>query len=515
MSFYDYIVKRIPFFAFFVLTLIPRTTSGQSNILDTELTFREGIVKTGNALDIISHQTGYYFTYDSKIIDTERKVTLTFNSVKLSAILDNILRNDSLRYSTISKYIIIYRTSPSTKKTPESEDWDVRLISGMISDYESGEPLPYATIGIASKGKGTVTNNNGEFGLKITRDCLDDSLSVSYVGYFNRKIPVRQALENNFTIRMIREYISIPEIIIRNQAPQEIMRKAYEAISKNYGNSPASMMAFYREAVMKKQTLQTYSEAILQIYKSAYTSTFFRDQIKILKSRKLENIGLKDTLTIRLKAGLSSTLELDGIKNLFEFLVPENFYQYNYRMIDIVTIDDESAYVIEFSQKSGIDYPLFKGELYINLNDFGIFEAKLELNPELIQKTRGNFVSNNARGYSTWPVSIKYTVGYRKINGRYFLNHVRGDLEFNAKKKRRIFSIPFDVFFEIAITDINLENVTRFDREELAPIYSVFARTITDYDPDFWGDQDFLKPEDNLLQELKNMKVKLQQFEKK
>ena len=109
MSFYDYIVKRIPFFAFFVLTLIPRTTSGQSNILDTELTFREGIVKTGNALDIISHQTGYYFTYDSKIIDTERKVTLTFNSVKLSAILDNILRNDSLRYSTISKYIIIYR----------------------------------------------------------------------------------------------------------------------------------------------------------------------------------------------------------------------------------------------------------------------------------------------------------------------------------------------------------------------------------------------------------------------
>ncbi len=514
LSLYDYIIEKISFFAFLVLILIPHSASGQSKILEAELTFREGIVKTGNALDIISHKTGYYFTYDSKIIDAERKVDLTYNSVKLSVILDDILENDSLRYSTISKYIIIYRISPSAKNTPGTEDWDVRQISGMITDYESGEPLPYATIGIASKGRGTVTNNNGEFGLKITRDCLDDSLSVSYLGYFNRKIPVRQALENNFTIRMMREYISIPEIIIRNQAPQEILRKAFEAISVNYGNSPSSMMAFYREAVLKKQTLQTYSEAVLQIYKSAYTGTFFRDQIKIIKSRKLENTGLKDTLTVRLKAGLSSSLELDGVRNVFEFLQPENYDQYNYRMTDIVTIDNESAYVIEFSQKPWIEYPLFRGELYININDFGIFEAQLELNPEMIQKTRENFISNNARGYSTWPVSIKYTVSYRKINKRYFLNHVRGDLEFNAKKRRRIFSIPFDVFFELAVTDVNLENVTRFEREELAPIYSVFSRTITKYDPGFWGDQDFLKPEDNLLQELKNMKVKLQQFEK-
>ena len=68
------------------------------------------------------------------------------------------------------------------------------------------------------------------------------------------------------------------------------------------------------------------------------------------------------------------------------------------------------------------------------------------------------------------------------------------------------------VFFELAITDIDLKNVKRFEREELAPIHSVFSKTITNYDPDFWGNQDFLRPEDNLLQALKNMKVKLQEF---
>jgi hypothetical protein len=64
----------------------------------------------------------------------------------------------------------------------------------------------------------------------------------------------------------------------------------------------------------------------------------------------------------------------------------------------------------------------------------------------------------------------------------------------------------------MAVTSITLKDVTRFEKEELAPIHSIFSRTITNYDPVFWENQDFLKPEDNLLQELKNMKVRLQEF---
>lgn len=94
----------------------------------------------------------------------------------------------------------------------------------------------------------------------------------------------------------------------------------------------------------------------------------------------------------------------------------------------------------------------------------------------------------------------------------YFLNHVRGDLLFIVNKKKRLFNSQFNVFFEMAVTEINLNNVTRLEREQLAPIHSVFSKTITDYDSDFWGDQDFLKPEDNLLQAIKNIKVRLQEF---
>jgi hypothetical protein len=272
------------------------------------------------------------------------------------------------------------------------------------------------------------------------------------------------------------------------------------------------MTGFYREGVLKKSQLHTYSEAILQIYKSAYSGSLFADQIKVYKSRKIENTSRTDTLTIRLKAGLSTSLELDGAKNTFDFLTLESMPDYTYRMTDIVTYDDETAYAIDFEQRADVDMPLYKGTIYINTADFGILHADFELNQALLHKMKESFISNSSRGYNTWPISVKYSVSYRKINDRYFLSHVRGDLMFTSDQKKLFFHTQFKVFFELAITDIELNNVTRFEREELAPIHSIFSKTITNYDPQFWGNQDFLRPEDNLLQSLKNMNVKLQEF---
>ncbi len=497
---------------FLVLLLFTHPARCQVSILDSAYTFQEGRIRTGTALNMLSRQTGYYFTYDTKLIDADRKTEFNFTSVKLKIILDSLLQNDSLKYSVINKYIIIYRISPGAVAAGDSAKGVVKSISGIITDSDTGDPLPFATIGIVRTGKGTVTNSMGEFGLKIPQDCINDSLTVSYLGYINRKIPVHSAIGNNFNIKMKREFISIPEIIIKNQAPQEIIRRAYNAVARNYGTTPAIMAAFYREATRKKSLLQIYSEAILRIYKSSYSSTFQNDQVKIIRSRKIENIGSKDTLTVRLRAGLSSCLMLDGAKNTFDFMQPENFSQYDYRMTDIVTIDDESAFVIEFVQKPIVDLALYRGTVYINTLNYAIVQADFEVNPEYISKRKDDFVSYQAKGFTMWPVSIKYFVNYRKIDNRYFLNHVRGDMRFTARQKNRLFNSSFDVFFELAVTDINLRNVNRFDREELAPIHSIFSRTIPNYDPEFWGNQDFLKPEDNLLQALKNMKVKLQEF---
>src|SRR5450759_4922528 len=493
------IFRRFQAIALFIILLLTQETYCQVNILDSTFTFRAGTVKTGKALAIIARQTGFNFTYDSRLIDEEKKTELTFKDVKLEVIIDNIMFNDSLAFSVIDKYIIISREEkPPAQFTDSLSQREVTYVTGLLVDNETLEPLPYATIALKNKGRGTVSNNNGEFGLKITSDLVNDTLSVSYLGYFGREMPVKQALGNNFTISMKREFISMARL----------------AIPHNYGNTPALMTGFYREGVFKKSELQTYSEAILQIYKSAYSGTLYGDQIKVYKSRKIENTDRSDTLTIRLKAGLSTCLDLDGAKNTFDFLTRESMNDYSYRMTDIVTYDDEAAYAIEFEQHENIELPLFKGTIYINTVDYGILNAEFEINPKLIHKMKNSFISSSSHGFDTWPASEKYSVSYRKMSNRYFLNHVRGDLIFTSSQKKKLFHTQFKVFFELAITETELTNVSRFDREELAPIHSIFSKTISNYDPLFWGNQDFLTPEDDLLKALKNMNVKLQEFSK-
>ena len=159
--------------------------------------------------------------------------------------------------------------------------------------------------------------------------------------------------------------------------------------------------------------------------------------MKVFKSRKIENIKRSDTLAVRLKAGLSTCLELDGVKNLFDFLSRESMPDYRYRMTDIVTYDDESAYEIEFEQREDIDLPLYKGVVYINTADFAILNAEFELNQALIHKMKESFIYNSIKGFNTWPVSVKYSVSYRKMNNRYFLSHVRGDLIFCIKAEEK------------------------------------------------------------------------------
>jgi hypothetical protein len=495
------------------LLLLPQIIFCQGNILDSTYTFKEGAVKTVNALSIITKQTGYNFTYDSRLVDDEKRTLFNFKDTKLEVILENILSNDSLNFSVIGNYIIISRPEKALTHNNDSLNKpEINYITGIIVDAETSEPLPFATLGLKNKGKGTVSNSNGEFGLNIAPEEIPDTFIVSYLGYMGREIPIKQALRDELTISMQKEFIPIPGIIIRNQIPQEIISKARLAVHRNYGNTPAHLTGFYREGVLEKKELQNYSEAVLMIYKTPYSGSLLSDQIKIFKSRKIENTDLIDTLSVRLKAGLRTCLQLDGAKNMFDFMASETMDDYRYRMTDIVTYDEDAAFVIEFEQHEDIELPLFKGSVYINTSDFAILHAEFEINPKLIDKVKDSFISSSTRKFNTRPVAVKYIVNYRKINDRYFLSHVRGDLTFISKLKRKLFNTQFNVFFELAITDVSLDNVKRYEREEIAPLHSIFSRTITNYDPAFWGNQDFLRPEDNLLQALKDMNVKLHEF---
>lgn len=495
------------------LLLMTLTLFPQENILERKLKLPDNRYKAVRALNEVSRITGFVFTYDTRILNPDRSVTLPPFEIPLCQILDSVTGDRSIRYSIVGKHVILFReTAPETDSSGVVIEEKPLILSGRVTDIETGEPLQYATIGISHRGKGTVTNNNGDFILKVTEACLVDTLSVSYVGYLNRFIPVRSLPGNEMIISMERDFIPIPEIIIRAQNPQYIIRKTVASIASNYGTTPALLTGFYREGVYRKKELQVYSEAVLQIWKSPYARSLLNDQVKVLRSRKIENIDVKDTLAVRLKAGLSSSIALDGMKQLYDFIDPESFNLYYYHLTDIVTVDGESAFVISFEQKEWVEDALLKGDLYINVDDNALVLAEFEINPLYIDRTTETYVSRLPRRFSMKPEYVRYRARYRNIDGRYFLAHVRGDLGFIAHGKNKLFNSRYTVFFELAVTNHRTGAVERFDHEELAPVYSVFSRNITGYDHEFWKDFDFLKPEDDLIEALSRLNLKLGEF---
>jgi hypothetical protein len=496
------------------LLLLSLQSFSQESILDSYLHLPGNSIKASRALNELSRITGFLFTYDTQILNPDRTFSLPPSQMQVRVLLDSITGDPAVKYSVIGRHIILYREMPVTANPVTGRDSMPEFVSigGMITDSETSEPLPYATIGISHRGRGTVTNINGEFVLRISEECIDDTLTVSYVGYVNRLIPVRSLPGNMMTISMQRDFIPIPEIIIRAQDPQLIIRKTISSIASNYGTTPALLTGFYREGVYRRKEPQVYSEAVVQIYKSPYIRSLQNDQIKVVRSRKIENLEVKDTLAVRLKAGLSATLALDGMRHLFDFIDPQSFNSYDYHLTDIVTVDGQTAYVISFRQKAWITEPLLQGDIYINVDNYSVILADFEVNPGYVDQMGESFVSRLPREYSMKPEYIRYRTRYRNVDGRYYLAHVRGDLGFIAKGRKRVFSSRFTVFFELAITDYRTENVARFDHEELAPVYSIFSLTIDGYDAGYWKDFDFLKPEDDLVEALEKLKVRLGEF---
>jgi hypothetical protein len=496
------------------LLLLPLQLFSQDNILEREIRLPGNSIRASKALSEVSNLTGYLFTYDSRIISQDRTFRLPSYNMPLSELLDSVSGDPDVRVSVIGKHIILYRETalpPDAWQEYDNPPAEI-LISGRVTDAESAEPLPYATVGISHRGRGTVTNFNGDFILRLDNQYIDDTLSISYVGYVNRLIPVRSLPGNILTISMERDYIPIPEIIIRAQDPHLIIRKILSSVASNYGTTPALLTGFYREGVYRRKEPQIYSEAVVQIYKSPYARSLQNDQIKVLRSRKIENLEVKDTLAVRLKAGLSATLTLDVMKNMFDFLDPASFNYYDYHLTDIVTIDDQSAFVISFRQREDITEPLMEGDIYINVDNYALVLADFEINPLFIDQTATSYISRLPRAYSMRPEYVRYRTRYRNVNGRYYLSHVRGDLGFLARGRKRIFNSRFNIFFELAVTDHRTTDVARFDHDEVAPAYSVFSNTITGYDAGFWKGFDFLKPEDDLVEALKRLEIRLGEF---
>ena len=115
------------------------------------------------------------------------------------------------------------------------------VLSGRVTDAQSGESLSYGNIRVLNTTLGTAANTNGDYELKLSPG--EYSLVASYIGYYSDTITVnlnKNLGEINFSLK--KTEIFLPDIVIlpgENPA-LEIIRKAIE--KKNERNCKAEYL---------------------------------------------------------------------------------------------------------------------------------------------------------------------------------------------------------------------------------------------------------------------------------
>ena len=464
-------------------------------------------------LNQISGQTGHYFVYDTDILNSNKRVRVSAAEKPLAAWLEEIIDDPSLDFHIIENHILVYRPGAGKANPPEDPGpipEPEMVIRGRVLDENTRSPLAFATVAVSGSATGITTNSDGVFTLKLSKDHTDRQISVSYLGYRSQLIPVRLFQGNKVDVLMEADYISIQEVMIRYFDPLAIVNAARQKITENYSDKPVYLNSFYREGVMRSGRLINYSEGVFQIYKPPYQRVFAREQVRLMQSRTISNVDQTDTLVLKIRAGIKSSLELDFINNIPDFLHEDYLNDYDFSQADIISIEGKSAYAIEFEQKKNITEPLYKGILYIERESLAFLGADFEVHPKHIGKTANRFLIRKNRNYRASVERAAYTVSYRYHNGRYYLNHVRADLHLRYRKRYHLFSNNYHVFVELATTGIDTANVSRFERSAALRTDRVFSDGNHSYDHEFWRDYSIIAPEEHITRAISLIEAKIE-----
>ena len=462
-------------------------------------------------LDTISARAKVFFSYDAKLTEAETKRNVSMVDQSIQFVLDSLFHSRFV-YKTLGDQIIIGLPVPETAKPKEPESGiskpGIITFRGKVIDRDEKDILPYANVFIFRKNIGTVSNNDGNFVLKIPESMKNDTIIVSCLGYRQYFQPVSEISDKNYTIALQPSSVQLKEIQVTVIYPEDIINKILSKVSLNYPGDNEIMTSFYREVLKQDSKYIDVAEALMEIRKSPYDNPFIQDKTRVIKGRKSLNVKPFQFVDFKIQGGPYYITKLDVVKTVETFLDPEFREFYKYTLEEIVEIDNRVTYVIYFKPREKVDYPCYQGKLYVDMSSFALVRAEFGLSRSGLKFARESLIRKKPKDLYVRPISVDYKVSYRKANNKWHLNSAQASLNFRVRSKQDKVNSVFRSDSDLLITDFKTDNSTRFKRDETFNSNEIFTETINSYDDGFWGDYNIIQPSEELRKSLQEYSMK-------
>jgi len=443
-------------------------------------------------LEKVVNENDLFFSYNPDILP-KRKITLNLLNVTVDEFLLKILPSKEYTVEKLDNQLIVTR----------KEAAPIRL-SGIVVEGKGDSPVPYTSMGIEGESIGTMTNIDGRYDLVLPWRLRNKKISVHCLGFKPLEFSPDE-LKVNAIVRLEPITIHLREIEVKPVDVAEVLRNFRKNIEINYERSTQLMVTFYRETIKRDDQYIGVWEAIMEVLKQPYNSQM-EDRVRFLKGRKSNFHKTFTDVSLKIQGGPWYITSLDIVHNLETFLDPkfENLYRYRFEQPEMY--NNRVTWVIGFSRKEDVEFPCYYGKILIDAESYALVSADFGLDKKSLKLNGESFIKKEPFGYFTRPEGAEYSVNYRIIDGRWQFYTARTDVIFKVKQRKGNLKTEYRSVSDILVTQqFPFPSHVRFGPTGLFRADDIFSDIQGEYDPEFWGNYNVIKPDDDLNKALRKI----------
>lgn len=382
-------------------------------------------------------------------------------------------------------------------------------ITGKVTDANTGEPLPYATIALKDKPFGTITNLAGDFDFHVPKEFSQSQIVISTLGYVNFSISVNDALNREMLLVFLEPgHVVLDEVLVlESLSAENLLKIAINNIEKNYPMSPVDMDGFYRDTKKVDGKYVALLEAAVNIYDKDYSPP--RDRTKLRERVSLVEVRRTHDLEFSLNKYFNQY-------NVMEDLLLENIVKYR-------TFNNEADFYASLERKKVVGYnnkpinlvfielPDYSLKIYIDEN-YGIRKIIFKWG----DGTKPIYSYRKSRKLENQIMKLEKQIEFQEHNGKLYLKYIAANYQNNwVSRKTQELELIAERDQALLINNLNYINPQWIKSSKKMKRYGLQFQHEA-YNKEFWANYNTIKDmplNDKAQQDLEKLFSLEEQFE--
>ena len=200
-------IMRLSVFLLFVTIAQVWAIDSYSQVTRLSLNLKD--TRVIDVLGEIENKTEFFFLFNQKLLDVERKVDIEVWNRKIDDVLNELFAGTNVNYLVMNRQIVLTTAQPGSEEYRQQTSIQQQgQVTGKVTD-KTGSPLPGVTVIVKGTTTGTITGNDGNYFLSGLPS--DATIVFSFIGMQTREVVVGNQTTINLT--MEEETIGLDEVV--------------------------------------------------------------------------------------------------------------------------------------------------------------------------------------------------------------------------------------------------------------------------------------------------------------